>query len=213
MDLSPLLVPLGFFAVNILTPGPNVLNTIGVALGSGRQAAFGSAAACGVGVLIWAAAAMLGAGALFTAVPEARTGMTLLGAFVLIYFAQRYIRRALSPTSKVAAVHDTSPAQAFRQALAILASNPKALTTWVALLSIFPVISQNWRMMVAFGGGCALAAVLGHIFYATVFSTRQAARIYSYAARPVNAAVGVGFFIYALKLLAEIVYAEPLVFG
>lgn len=153
-----LVAPLIFFALNVLTPGPNVLNTIGTALGSGRAAAYGCAAACAIGVLGWAAAALLGAGALFAAVPELRDGLTALGALVLIYFAYRYLRRALGRSDAVQRIDGVTPRGAFSQALLVLATNPKALTTWIALLSIFPQISVSWVSMAAFGLGCAAVA-------------------------------------------------------
>lgn len=199
-----LAAPLIFFALNVLTPGPNVLNTIGTALGSGRTAAYGCAAACAVGVLGWAAAALLGAGALFAAVPELRDGLTAIGALVLIYFAYRYLRRALGRSDAVQRIDGVTPRGAFSQALLVLATNPKALTTWIALLSIFPQISVSWVSMAAFGLGCAAVAGGGHAVYATVFSTSHAARIYAKASRPVNGLVGVGFTIYAVKLLAGV---------
>lgn len=205
MSYTDLIAPLGFFAVNVLTPGPNVLNTIGVSLGSGRAAGYGCAAACGLGVTLWAAAALLGAGALFAAVPEARVGLTAFGAAVLLYFAYRYLRRALRPAEAVARIDGATPRAAFAQALLVLASNPKALTTWVALLTIFPAISASIGSMIAFGLGCATVAAVGHTVYATVFSTRQAARLYAKAIRPVNGAVGIGFTAYAIKLLVGVI--------
>jgi threonine efflux protein len=204
LDFVALLPPLGFFAVNVVTPGPNVLTTIGISLGSGRAAGYGCAAACGVGVLVWAAAALLGAGALFAAVPETRAGLTVVGAVVLLYFAFRYARRAMMPPDAVARIEGTTPRAAFSQSLMVLASNPKALTTWVAMLTIFPIISRGWDMMLAFAFGCAMVATLCHVFYATLFSSNRAARIYALAVRPVNGAVAIGFTIYAVKLLLDV---------
>lgn len=204
MDVLALLPPLGFFAVNVASPGPNVLTTIGISLGSGRAAGYGCAAACGFGVLIWAAAALLGAGALFVAVPETRAGLTLVGAAVLLYFAYRYARRAILPPDAVARIEGISPRAAFSQSLLVLASNPKALTSWIAMLSIFPAISDGWRMMVAFAIGCAVVATLSHVAYATLFSSSRATRIYALAVRPVNGAVAIGFTIYAVKLSLDV---------
>ena len=40
----------GFLAMNVLTPGPNVLNTIALAIGSGRRAALGAALGTGIAI-------------------------------------------------------------------------------------------------------------------------------------------------------------------
>lgn len=205
MDPVALLPAWLFFSVNLLTPGPNVLNTIGTAFGSGRQAAYGCAAACGVGVLMWSAAALLGAGALFLVFPDLHKALTALGATVLLYFAYRYIRRALTPAEGVARISGVSPRRAFAQALAVLATNPKAMTTWLALLTLFPAISANGLSMLTFALGSALMAAGGHAVYATVFSTARASRIYERAVRPVNGIVGIGFTFYAIKLLVDLV--------
>jgi len=201
MDLLALIPPLVFFAFNVLTPGPNVLNTISISLGSGRTAGYACALACAMGVSLWATVALVGASALFIAVPEARAGLTLVGATVLLYFAFRYVRRALRPTAEVERIEGSTPRAAFLQALIVLATNPKAMTTWIALLAIFPVISENWVTMIVFAAGTAAVAGIGHVIYATVFSTRPAIAIYRRATRPVNALVGIGFTIYAIKLI------------
>ncbi|MEQ8443022.1 MAG: LysE family translocator [Alphaproteobacteria bacterium] len=201
MDPLALIPPLIFFALNVLTPGPNVLNTISISLGSGRMAGYGCALACAFGVTLWATVALIGASALFIAIPEARVGLTLVGATVLLYFAFRYIRRALRPAADVDRIEGATPRQAFMQALVVLSTNPKAMTTWIALLAIFPVISRDWMSMVAFAAGTSAVAGIGHFVYATVFSTRPAIALYRRATRPVNAAVGIGFTIYAVKLI------------
>ena len=76
IDLLP---ALGFLMVNVFIPGPNVLNTIATAMGSGRQAGLACALACGLGLLLWAIAVLLGAAALFAAVPLIEAGFTTVG--------------------------------------------------------------------------------------------------------------------------------------
>ena len=40
--------------LNVFIPGPNVLNTIATAMGSGLKAGMACAFACGAGLLLWA---------------------------------------------------------------------------------------------------------------------------------------------------------------
>jgi Putative threonine efflux protein len=84
----------GFFAVNVLTPGPNVFNTIGLALGSGRAAGLGASAGVAPGVALWGLAAEAGAAALFALYPEAQTVLTQLDPELLMVFGLRYLLRA-----------------------------------------------------------------------------------------------------------------------
>ncbi|MEM1345492.1 MAG: LysE family transporter, partial [Pseudomonadota bacterium] len=85
---------LAVFAGNILSPGPNVFNTIAIALGSGRRAALAVVPAVALGVAGWAGATILGAALLFRRFPVLETALTLLGGTLLLWFAWRYLRQA-----------------------------------------------------------------------------------------------------------------------
>ena len=58
-SLAGLLPALGFLMLNVLIPGPNVLNTVGTSIGSSRLSGVYCAVACGVGLFIWAIIALL----------------------------------------------------------------------------------------------------------------------------------------------------------
>ena len=49
-----------------------------------------------------------------------------------------------------------------------------------------------------------IASFMGHLIFATVFSTRIACEIYMKLYRPINGLVGMGFIIYAMKLFLSI---------
>ena len=52
MSFINLLPALGFLILNVFVPGPNVLNTIATAIGSGYRTGLACALACGVGILL-----------------------------------------------------------------------------------------------------------------------------------------------------------------
>lgn len=193
---GPLATALGVFTLNLLSPGPNVFNTIGLALGSGRRAGLAAAAAVGPGVLMWSLAAVLGAAALFAAVPMAESALSLAGGALLIAFGLRYLGRARRPLEDLRARRGASAAQAFLATLAILATNPKALTTWLMILSIYPVAETGVAGRAALVLGAVACACSVHLGYALLFSTRAAAAVYGRWARWVEA--GVGLFFLAL---------------
>ena len=190
------------FAANILSPGPNVFNTIAIALGSGRRAALAVVPAVALGVLGWSSAALLGAAAVFRRVGWAEPALTLLGGLLLLWLASRYLSRAWSWHPDLAA-RVLAPRAAFALTLGILATNPKALTTWLVLISIFPTAQASAAAIAVMIAGSVLLAALGHLGYALAFSTRPAARAYARAGRWVNAAVAVFFTTLGLKLLAR----------
>ena len=96
---------------------------------------------------------------------------------LLFWFASRYLRRALAGPGQVRARGDITPRRAFTSSLAILATNPKALTIWLTILAIFQVtvaqpadlderVGPRLRLKI----GCAdhgrddCAGVLGRVF-------------------------------------------------
>ena len=52
MPLFDLMPALLFLMLNVFIPGPNVLNTIATAMGSGLRAGMACAFACGAGLLL-----------------------------------------------------------------------------------------------------------------------------------------------------------------
>ena len=93
---------------------------------------------------------------------------------------------------------------AFRQAFLVLMFNPKMLTTYLAVISLFPIVASNIKYAIVFSLMAGTASFLGHLIFATVFSTRIASEIYMKLYRPINAFVGIGFIIYAMKLFLSL---------
>ncbi|MGF1446090.1 MAG: LysE family translocator [Pikeienuella sp.] len=192
---------LAVFAANILSPGPNVFNTIAIAVGAGRRVALAVVPAIALGVLGWALAAILGAAALFRAVPALQAALGGIGGVLLIWFALRYARAALAWRTEPGQARQVTPRAAFLTTLAVLATNPKALTTWLVLVSIFPAGTASAEAIAVMVLGAVLVASAGHGFYALVFSTRAAARLYARVGAVVLAGVAVFFASLGASLL------------
>ena len=196
--------PLGFFILNVFVPGPNVLNTIATSMGSGRSSGVACALACGLGLFISALGALFGAALLFYKIPIIYTGLTVFGGVMLLYFAQRYIRKSLSHSAKLIALQNIDKKIAFQQAFLVVMSNPKVMTTWLAVISLFPFIASNVYNVLIFSVMAGTASFIGHFIFATVFSTRLASKIYMQLYRPINGIVGIGFVIYGMKLFLSL---------
>ena len=197
-----------FLAANIATPGPNVLNTIALAMGSGRRAGFGSALGVGLGIGLWCLATSLGFSAAFQRWPALQTGLTLAACGLLVWFASRYLRAAVRGwRARVAGMPTGLDARtgvgigrAFLRSLSVNATNPKALTTWVAILAMFPVARADAGDIALLCAGACLLSFSIHSLYALAFSTPLAARAYLRAAPAIQTAVGLFFLVFAARL-------------
>lgn len=197
-----------FLAMNIATPGPNVINTIALAIGSGRRAGFGSALGVGLGIGLWCLGMSLGLSVAFQHLPWLRPTMTLVAAGLLIWFASRYFRaaragwraRGQTGAATLQGRAGVGLGGAFLRSLSVNASNPKALTTWVAVLAMFPVArATGTDIALLCLGACSLSFLI-HSVYALAFSTPVAARAYLRAAPVINAAVALFFVAFAIRL-------------
>lgn len=208
VGLGALSGALALFAANVLSPGPNVFNTIATAMGSGRAAGFAAAAAVALGVVWWATLALGGAAALFAQEPGAEVVLTLVGGGLLAMFGLTYLRRALKDLCArgrgregAARALRVRPGRAFRDALAIQLANPKSMTTWLMLASVYPVAAAGAADLALFALAAAAVALFGHCAYALAFSSPLAAAAYARAAWAVTGAVGVAFLALGVGLL------------
>ena len=194
-------------AVNILSPGPNVLNTMATAMGSGRSAGLGAAAGVGLGIGMWCLSMSLGVAALFALWPAARILLTGLGIGLLLWFALRYLRGAWAGFRRrgsggMAANEGLDWPRGFRRSLLVNLLNPKALTTWIAILAIFPVARAGAAdVALLCAGACTLSFTI-HTVYALAFSTPVAARVYLRHAWAISGATGLFFLGFAVKIAA-----------
>lgn len=202
--LITLLPALGFLMLNVLIPGPNVLNTIATSIGTNRLAGIYCAYACGLGLLVWAVLALSGAAILFFAFPVLKLGLTIIGALLLWYFAMRYFSKVFSRREdKIDAIGVTNFV-AFKRAFFIMITNPKVLTTFLAVISLFPIVTLNFTNILLFSLLSSFASFAGHSVYAIIFSSDVAVKAYSRLYNAINFLVGFGFLIYGGKLFLDI---------
>ncbi|MEO0956958.1 MAG: LysE family transporter [Pseudomonadota bacterium] len=207
MPWAEMLTAWAVFAGNILSPGPNVFNTIAIALGSGWRVALAVVPAIAIGVLAWATLALVGAAVAFRQVPWLPVALTAVGATLLLIFARRYALAAWRWGAAATEGRLMSPREAFLLTLGVLAANPKALTTWLVLVGIFPAGEATPEAIAVMVVGSAVVASLGHAVYAIAFSTRAAAAAYARAGRWITAGVALFFAGLSLTLWTRVIGA------
>ena len=196
-----------FLAANIASPGPNVLNTIALAMGSGRRAGLGSACGVGLGIGLWCLSMLLGLAAVIAVLPWMAEVLRWAAGGLLLLFSWRYLRATLAGyRARGMAVPEgrrgAGFATGFRRALAVIAVNPKALTSWLAVMGMFPVAeAQAGDMAILCAGACALSFSI-HGIYMILFSTAPALRFYLRAGWLLQAVAGLLFAGFALRLVA-----------
>lgn len=204
LPLSAFLTVWTLLALNILAPGPNVLFTITAAMGSGRAAGMATVGAVGAGVGAWCLAMSFGMAAAFRLAPGSKGALTLAAAGLLIWFAVRYARAGLAwpDEAGLRGVAGLSARASFLGSLSVNATNPKALTTWIAISGIFPTAIAATGDIAVLTAGVALIAAGIHLCYALAFSTPAAAKFYLRASPIVLLTVAALFALFAIRLAA-----------
>ena len=200
------LIPaLSFFVLNVFIPGPNVLNTIATSMGSGRASGISCALATGLGVILTALLSLFGVSIILYKIPIIYNGLTVIGAFLLLYFAKRYIYKSLKPYKRLVNLKNIENRLAFKQAFLVLISNPKMMTTYIAVVSLFPIVARDINYIILFSLIAGISSFTGHLLFATIFSTRIASEIYMKLYKPINFLVGTGFILYSIKLIFPLI--------
>jgi threonine/homoserine/homoserine lactone efflux protein len=206
LPLAEFLGVWAFLGVNIASPGPNVINTITTAMTGGRASGMASALGVGVGVGLWCLGMSFGMAAVFALWPPAQVVLTGVAVILLCGFAWRYLGTALAGFRGRAAVARpvtgiAGPRAAFLRSLAVNAMNPKALTSWLAVLSVFPIArAGDGDIAVLCLGAMALSFAI-HAVYATLFSTGSALRLYQRFGWVLSGAAGLFFATVATGLV------------
>ncbi len=187
-----------FLGVNIAAPGPNVINTITTAMNGGRSAGMASAAGVAVGIGLWCLGMSFGMAAVFALWPRAQTVLTLVALCLLCGFAWRYLGAAVAgfrgQRGGIAQVDRVDGVRAaFLRSLGVNVLNPKALTSWLAVLAVFPVArAGSGDIAVLCLGAMALSSAI-HAVYAVLFSTPAALRFYQRRGWVLSGVAGVFF--------------------
>lgn len=210
LPLADFLGVWAFLAVNVAAPGPNVVNTIASAIGGGRRAGMASALGVGLGVALWCLGMSLGMAALFALWPGVQVALTAAAVVLLCVFARRLLGAAWDGWrgQEQAVARDPRLAgvlASFLRSLGVIVLNPKALTSWLTVLAVFPVAQAGRADIVVLCLGAIALSVAIHAAYAALFSTEAALRFYRRRGWILSGAAGVFFASVAAGLAVALV--------
>ncbi|MGV8832025.1 MAG: LysE family translocator [Devosia sp.] len=190
-----------------LSPGPNMMAVIAVALGQGRRHALLVALGIASGTLVWAAAIALGLGVVFQTFPITLTLLKFVGGLYLLVIAAKALRTTLKGAgAKVAPIRTAISAfGAWSRGFFVVMTNPKAALMWSALATFLFGAGLNNLQVLSFGPVVAVSALVIYCGYGLVFSTGRANRAYARFWRVTEAVFGIAFAALAVMLLVSAV--------
>ena len=190
-----------------VSPGPNMMAVIAVALGQGRRHALLVALGIASGTLVWAAAVALGLGVVFQTLPVSLTVLKIVGGLYLLFIAIKALRTTLAGGNGavVAARAPVSALGAWRRGFFVVMTNPKAALMWSAIATFLFGAGLGNIEVLGFGPVVAISAMLIYGGYGLVFSTGVATRAYARFWRVSEAIFGVAFGALGITLLVSAV--------
>jgi len=185
------------------SPGPSTMAIMGVSMRQGRAA--GASLAAGVVTMsfTWGLIAASGLSAVLTRYAQALVILRIAGCLYLLWLAFKSASAALraqdDPTETAAPT--LGYFALYRRGVLMHLGNPKAVLSWLALMSlgVGPQAAADWVALVF--GGCVLLGVVIFFGYALLFSTRPMVRGYARARRWIEGALSLVFAGAGLRLL------------
>lgn len=180
-----------------------MMATMGAAMESGRKAGV----VLGLGIvassMFWGLLSVFGLSTLLITYPAAVTTIQVFGCVYLLYLAYKTLGSVLAERAfQVASANPDgkSAISYFIHGCALNITNPKAIMTWIAIISLG--LEPNSPIWVIFAviGGTMIFALFFYTSIAIVFSTQKMVDIYARLGRWIDGFMGL-FFIYAAYAL------------
>ncbi|MEW9533712.1 LysE family translocator [Microbispora sp. NPDC049125] len=192
--LANLLVFGGVWTVIVISPGPDLMVTMRLAVRRSRAAALAAVLGIAMGTAIWASAAATGLAFLLAQERWLTQGIRWCGAAYLLVLAVQAVRHAGAPLAFAQGAGDPSPGPglvaAWRTGLFADLSNPKAAIFWSSLFATsFPQGTPSWTLATA----VVLAVLIAGGWYMTaalLLSIGPVLRLYERVKRWVDYATG-----------------------
>ncbi len=165
--------------VGIVSPGPDFLAVSYAAVAGSRQHARAVAAGVVIGNGIWAGAALVGVGTLFTLFPSLFVAIKVFGALYLMWLGVRLLRNARKPLPDFGSgPAPTSMAISFAKGLSTTMSNPKAAIYYASALTTAAPPSASWTILLMLLFAVIVVAAIWFIFVVEALTRPTAANVF-----------------------------------
>lgn len=207
IEPSQLALVYSAYILGAASPGPSNLAIMNVAVSRGRAPAVATALGVLGGAMCWAVLAATGLTAVLTSFAYSLILLKLLGGCYLLYLAFKSARSmfASDATAQGSAMvpESASRLQYFRAGVMLHATNPKAVLTWVATMSLGLSANSSALMLGLIIAGCFIIGLVTFVGYALVFSTASMNRLYLRMRRWFDGALAMMFGFAGIKLLVS----------
>lgn len=187
-----------------VSPGPSNMAIMGTAMKKGRGAALALAAGVVSGSLLWALLAACGVLTVLAAFAQLLIVLKIGGGLYLLWLAFKAGKSALRRT-ETAALNASGERIAygrlFRQGILMHVGNPKAILTWVAIMSFAMKPDGGASTLPIILCGCAAICICVFGGYALLFSTAVMSAFYLRIRRGLDALLACCFALAGVKLL------------
>jgi threonine efflux protein len=165
--------------VGILSPGPDFVAVSYAAVTGSRRDAAAVAAGVVTGNGVWAGAALLGVGTLFSLFPSLFVTIKAAGALYLLWLGIGLLRHARKPIALPGAASQGGAWGAcFSKGLSTTMSNPKAAIYYASALSSAAPASAGWPLLAAMLLAVIVVAALWFSFVVIMLTRPGAAAAY-----------------------------------
>jgi len=203
VEESHILIAFVTYFVGIASPGPTTIAIMNIAMSKGRKSALIFSSGVLLGSLIWAVLALFGVAVLLSTHPNSLYVLKVLGGSYLLWLSYQSVQNISSKKEQINS--DTLPSKKiFYQGLVLHVTNPKAIFTWVAIVSLALPQSASINLSLLVVIGCLLLGVGVFGGYAVMFSTLKAQRIYRKLGNWFDGILAVAFGVAGFKLLSSL---------
>jgi threonine/homoserine/homoserine lactone efflux protein len=204
-NINELLLVYTTYFIATASPGPSNMAIMGTAMKKGRAPALAMASGVVVSSMIWACLAAAGILTLLATFAELLFALKIIGGLYLLWLAFKAGKSALKPVSPAQDPATTQyPAgytTMFRQGILMHITNPKAILTWVAIMSVALKPGAASASLPAIVLGCAAICITVFSGYAVLFSTALMIGLYRKIQRGLDGVLAICFTLAGLRLL------------
>lgn len=187
-----------------ISPGPSVMAIMGISMSQGRRAGFLFTTGCMSGAAIWAILAGLGLSVWLTSYANSIFILKTLGGLYLLRMGFKSLKSALTADKVLASnVKANSSKNLYSRGLALHLTNPKAILSWAAVITLSQSENGSAPVLVFTLIGCLLITFAIHYSYAALFASKAAMASYAKAQRAIEGVLAAVFGYAGFRLITS----------